>query len=165
MAIGEERRAHAGAEGEGHLDAFALDGAVTLDGGVVGDADGFLPALFQLPLEGVADPMGWRLAAEKVKPCLMTPGNPTETRSKPGRRERSLPRPLRTARGVAISGVGRRWRSLTGLPAGSRSMALRPEPPMSMVRVTGRRHWRQAGLANLGDPWILRAWESSQGEL
>ena len=65
--------------------------------------------------------------------------------------------------GVGTVGVGTRCRSLTGLPAGSSSMALRPEPPMSMARVMG-----PTGF--LGSAWwtwgqrILRVWESS-GEL
>src|SRR5579859_831915 len=70
-------------------------------------------------------------------PRLMTPGKPAETRSKLGSSARSLSSPLRTARGVGTLGVGTRWRSLTGLPLRSRSMALRPEPPMSMARVMG----------------------------
>ena len=39
--------------------------------------------------------------------------------------------------GVGTAGVTTRWRSLTGLPVGSSSMALRPEPPISMVMVMG----------------------------
>ena len=58
VAVGEERRAHAGAEGEGQLDAVAADGAVALHGGVVGHADGLLPALFKLRLQREADPSG-----------------------------------------------------------------------------------------------------------
>lgn len=58
VAIGEEGRAQAGAEGEGELDTFAADGSVALDGGVVGDADGLAPALFKLFLEGETCPFG-----------------------------------------------------------------------------------------------------------
>ncbi len=58
MAVGEEGGAHAGAEGEGEFDTFAADGAIALDGGVVGDADGLLPAFFKLFLQGEADPFG-----------------------------------------------------------------------------------------------------------
>jgi len=36
-----------------------------------------------------------------------------------------------------MAGVTMRWRSLTGFPDALTSMALRPEPPMSMHMVTG----------------------------
>jgi len=58
VAVGEEGRAEAGAEGEDELDAVALDGAVAGDIGVVADADGLLPALFQLSLKLEAGPTG-----------------------------------------------------------------------------------------------------------
>src|ERR1039458_84091 len=67
----------------------------------------------------------------------MTPGNRAERRLKPENCARNLSRPLSRARGVGTAGVGTRWRSLTGLPLRSSSMALRPEPPMSMESVTG----------------------------
>ena len=58
LAIGEERRAHAGAECQKQFHAVALDGAVALHGGVIGHADGLLPALFQLALQRKIGPLG-----------------------------------------------------------------------------------------------------------
>src|SRR5215469_17328388 len=52
----EDGRAHAGAESDDHLDAFAPDGAVALDGRVVGHADGALPPLFKFALQREAGP-------------------------------------------------------------------------------------------------------------
>jgi len=43
--------------------------------------------------------------------------------------------------------VATRWRSLTGLPLASSSMALSPEPPMSMVMVMG---WDEALMGRMG---------------
>jgi len=66
-----------------------------------------------------------------------TPGNPTETRSKRPMSFFSSSSASSTACGVGTSGVTTRWRSLTGAPLASSSMAFRPEPPMSMVMVIG----------------------------
>ena len=68
---------------------------------------------------------------------LMTPGKPMETRSKSPHQLAQLVQAGEDGQGVGMAGVRTRWRSLTGLPAASRSMALRPEPPMSMDMVTG----------------------------
>ena len=63
--------------------------------------------------------------------------NPADTRSKCAIILRNSSRPFSTAAGVGTSGVRTRWRSLTGRPLTSSSIAFSPEPPMSIVMVMG----------------------------
>ncbi len=58
MPIGEERRAKASAEREAEFDALAVDGSVTLNGGVVCQADGLFPAILQVFFEWKIGPGG-----------------------------------------------------------------------------------------------------------
>ena len=62
-----------------------------------------------------------------------------------------LVEPAEDGQGVGTAGVGTRWRSLMGLPLRSSSMALRPEPPMSMARVMGPAGLPAGSLADWGD--------------
>src|ERR1700722_10258544 len=80
---------------------------------------------------------GSRFAAVRVLPCLITPGNPTDTRWKRGTLTLSSSRAARTASVVAGSGVGTRSRSLIGLPSGLSVCIFRPVPPISMASVIG----------------------------
>ena len=106
VAVGEQRRAQAGAEREHQFDAVALDGSIAGHIGVVAHADGLLPALFQLGLEREAPrPEGMEVeAADRCLPCLTTPGKPTETRSKSPISLRNSSRPTSTASGVGTAG-------------------------------------------------------------
>src|SRR5271157_2085137 len=61
MAIDVERRAHAGAEGEDHLNALALDRAIALDGGVVGYTNRLLPQFLKRSLEVEVLPQGMQV--------------------------------------------------------------------------------------------------------
>ena len=61
MAVDVERRAHAGAEGDDHLNALALDRAIALDSGVVGHANGLLPPLLKLSLKVEVHPQGMQV--------------------------------------------------------------------------------------------------------
>src|SRR5580692_2621270 len=51
VAIDVERRPHTGTKGHDHLNALALNGAIALNGGVVGNANGLLPALLKFSLK------------------------------------------------------------------------------------------------------------------
>src|SRR6185437_1856395 len=84
-------------------------------------------------------------------PLLITPGNPTETRSNAGRAFRNSTSPFRTALGVGTVGVTTRWRSLTGCPLASISIALSPEPPISMHMVMGLEVLDEAVCAAIED--------------
>src|ERR1035437_39466 len=65
VAVGEEGRAEAGAQGQHQFHAIALDGAIAGHVGVVAHADGLLPALFKLRLEWeTAGPQGMEVEAE-----------------------------------------------------------------------------------------------------
>src|SRR5580698_3158028 len=61
MAFRVEGRTEAGAKGENHLDALALNCGEALHGCVVGYADGFLPAFLELSLEVELDPFGMEI--------------------------------------------------------------------------------------------------------
>src|SRR5438552_5938190 len=50
-AIGEERGAETGSEGNGKFHAIAFDGSVALDGGVISQANRLLPAFLQFCFE------------------------------------------------------------------------------------------------------------------
>jgi hypothetical protein len=68
---------------------------------------------------------------------LITPGNPTETRSKSGTLTFNSSSALKIALVVAGSGVGTRSRSLIGLPSGLSACIFMPVPPISMASVIG----------------------------
>jgi hypothetical protein len=81
---------------------------------------------------------------------LTTPGKPTETRSKPANCDRNVSSARNTALGVGTAGVTIRSLALMGLPRALSSMALIPDPPMSMESVTGAELARETGLATFG---------------
>jgi len=72
-------------------------------------------------------------------PSTTTPGKPTDTRSNGPSDATSFSRLRRTALGVAGRGVGTRARSVKGAPRASRTIALRPVPPISIQSVRGSR--------------------------
>ena len=95
MAIGEERRAHAGAQREHQLHAFAFDGSVALRRRRRCPRGRASSSAFRAPPAGESpSSRGCRLTAVYVVPCLMTPGKPTETRSNLGSSLRSSSRPF-----------------------------------------------------------------------
>jgi len=149
-AVGEQSRAQAGAEGEGELDALAADGSIALHGGVVGHADGLLPAFFKFFLQRETYPLGVEVGGGVGDAALDDAGKADGDAVEFWEERVELVEALSTARGVGTAGVGTRWRSLMGFPSASRSMALRPEPPTSMERVMGPANLPGIGLANLG---------------
>ncbi len=60
-ALGEQRRAHAGAQRERQFHSVALDRAIALHRGIVGDACRLLPELFEFLLQGEAIPSGMQI--------------------------------------------------------------------------------------------------------
>src|SRR5581483_474385 len=81
----------------------------------------------------------------------MTPGNPTDTRSNRGHIPASFSITAMTLAGVALDGVGIRWRSCSGLPSAERVVAFIPVPPISTAKVRISRGFLAAGFATASD--------------
>src|SRR5947209_9043794 len=78
-----------------------------------------------------------RCGAVSTTPRRMTPGKPTETRSKWPSWPASSTSASTTSAGVLFSGVGTRTRSVESSPEALSTAPLRPVPPISSARVSG----------------------------
>jgi len=82
VSVGEQRRPHSCAQREGKLDAVALNGAVTLHGGIVGYPHRLSPALFELGFQGETHPTGMQIRRGPrdalFDDARKTDGNPVE---------------------------------------------------------------------------------------
>ena len=116
-SVGKERGAQAGAERDREFHAVALDGAIALHGGVVGNAHRLLPALFEFLFQRKAVPQGMKIRGGIGDAFLDHAGeSDRDAIEMRAARCAELSRPLSTALGVGMAGVTTRSRSLTGLP-------------------------------------------------
>src|SRR6266567_1057265 len=98
-APGEEAVAHARAESDDHLHAFALDGAKALYSRVVGHTRRLLPALLQLRLQREVCPLGVQVEGAEGGAALHRAGKPNRNAIELGQRGAELVEPCHHQRG------------------------------------------------------------------